>query len=84
PFYLLGLGVCVFVETALGVESGLMGEAARLHSLIRTLSVQGGTAAAAGGVGEGRGDGGRCFAPGLEWEILNVDTVVLLGLAHAL
>ncbi|KAJ7473170.1 mitochondrial outer membrane protein IML2 [Mycena galericulata] len=59
PFHLLGLGVCAFLEAALGMESGLMGEA-------------------------GRGDGGGRFAAGLEWEILNADAVVLLGLTHAL
>ncbi|KAJ7478215.1 hypothetical protein FB451DRAFT_1241639 [Mycena latifolia] len=92
PFHLLGLGVCAFLEAALGMESGLMGEAARLL----TLSEAGARKAAAdakransnkggaGGSGEGRGDGNGRFAPGLEWEILNADAVVLLGLTHAL
>ncbi|KAJ6492119.1 hypothetical protein C8R45DRAFT_1137208 [Mycena sanguinolenta] len=32
----------------------------------------------------GKGDGGERFAPGLEYEILQADAVVLLGLTHAL
>ncbi|KAJ7098894.1 hypothetical protein C8R44DRAFT_888740 [Mycena epipterygia] len=33
PFHLLDLGICAFLEAALGMESGLMGEAARLLTL---------------------------------------------------
>ncbi|KAJ7722076.1 hypothetical protein DFH07DRAFT_1067489 [Mycena maculata] len=95
PFHLLGLGVCAFLEAALGLESGLMPEAARLL----TLSEAGARRAAAeakksrsnagrGGYGviglNGRDDGGGRFAAGLEWEILGADAVVLLGLTHAL
>ncbi|KAJ7148690.1 mitochondrial outer membrane protein IML2 [Mycena crocata] len=92
PFHLLGLGVCAFLEAALGMESGLMAEAARLLG----ESEKGAKKAAAdargkprggsttGTGGKERGDGGGRFAPGLEWEILNADAVVLLGLTHAL
>jgi hypothetical protein len=31
-----------------------------------------------------KGDGGGRFAPGLEYEILQADAVVLLGVTHAL
>ncbi|KAJ7637765.1 outer membrane protein Iml2/Tetratricopeptide repeat protein 39 [Mycena rosella] len=84
PFHLLGLGVCAFLEAALGMESGLMGEAARLL----TLSEAGARKAAADAKRATSkvtgGDGGGRFAAGLEWEILNADAVVLLGLTHAL
>ncbi|KAJ7738123.1 hypothetical protein B0H16DRAFT_1325584 [Mycena metata] len=75
PFHLLGLGVCAFLEAALGMESGLMGEASRLL-----------TASEAGArrAGAERGDGGGRFTPGTEYEILGADAVVLIGLTHAL
>ncbi|KAJ7691441.1 hypothetical protein B0H17DRAFT_1331099 [Mycena rosella] len=68
PFHLLGLGVCAFLEAALGMESG------RQTVYLSKLA----------GKGEAKGDGGGRFAAGLEWEILNADSVVLLGLTHAL
>ncbi|KAF8208009.1 hypothetical protein K438DRAFT_1930481 [Mycena galopus ATCC 62051] len=50
----IALGVYAFLEAALGMESGLMGEAARLHA----LSEAGAKKAAAGaGVNAGRGGG---------------------------
>ncbi|KAJ6613668.1 outer membrane protein Iml2/Tetratricopeptide repeat protein 39 [Mycena sp. CBHHK59/15] len=82
PFHLLGLGVCAFLEAALGMETGLMAEATRLL----TSSEAGARRAAkeaAKANGKGAAKGGR-FASGLEWEILNADAVVLLGLTHAL
>ncbi|KAJ7098891.1 hypothetical protein C8R44DRAFT_888738 [Mycena epipterygia] len=74
--FLLGLGVCAFLEAALGMESGLVGEMARLLTL--------GEAHWGGGSANGKGNGGGRCAAGLEWEILNMDAVVLLGLTHAL
>ncbi|KAJ7674124.1 hypothetical protein B0H17DRAFT_1208257 [Mycena rosella] len=74
PFHLLGL-VCAFLEAALGMESGLMGEAGARKA---TANAKRTTSKIAGS------DGGGRFAAGLEWEILNADTVVLLGLTHAL
>ncbi|KAJ7098863.1 hypothetical protein C8R44DRAFT_551359, partial [Mycena epipterygia] len=82
--HLLDLGICAFLEAALGMESGLMGEAARLL----TLSEAGVRKAAAdakkaktGGGGKGstngKGDGGAGVG------ILNADADVLLGLTHA-
>ncbi|KAJ7098869.1 hypothetical protein C8R44DRAFT_810832, partial [Mycena epipterygia] len=68
-----GLGVCVFLEAALGMESGRMGEAARLLG----LSEAGARKAAA--------DAKKLrLGAGLEWEIPNADADVLLGLTHAL
>ncbi|KAF7358809.1 Mitochondrial outer membrane protein IML2 [Mycena sanguinolenta] len=88
PFHLLGLGVCAFLEAALGMETGLMGEAARLLALSeagskKAVAESKKTGAGAGALG-GKGDGGGRFAPGLEYEILQADAVVLLGLTHAL
>ncbi|KAJ7148347.1 hypothetical protein C8R46DRAFT_1010091 [Mycena filopes] len=77
PFHLLGLGVCAFLEAALGMESGLMGEAGKL------LTASEAGARKAGGEVR-RDDGGGRFTPGTEYEILGADAVVLLGLTHAL
>ncbi|KAJ7032573.1 hypothetical protein C8F04DRAFT_958936 [Mycena alexandri] len=80
PFHLLGLGVCAFLEAALGMESGLMGEASRLL----TASEAGARRAGAEVKKGERGDGGGRFTPGTEYEILGADAVVLIGLTHAL
>ncbi|KAK7036209.1 mitochondrial outer membrane protein [Favolaschia claudopus] len=90
PFHLLGLGVCAFLEAALGMESGLMGEASRLLAASEAGAKRAGAEARKVGVGNNahggnvRGDGGGRFAAGLEYEILQADAVVLLGLTHAL
>ncbi|KAF8229976.1 hypothetical protein L208DRAFT_1284137 [Tricholoma matsutake] len=82
PFHLLGLGVCSFLEAALGMETGLLAEAARCLTLSEAgarkkhKSDQGSTSRA--------GSGSSRFPPGLEWEILVADAVVMLGLTHAL
>ncbi|KAF8967258.1 hypothetical protein BDZ97DRAFT_1804125 [Flammula alnicola] len=79
PFHLMGLGVCAFLEAALGMESGLMAEATRCLSLSE-----------AGTRKHMRNPKPRDlshhsrFHHGLEWEILNADAVVLLGLTQAL
>ncbi|KAJ7081147.1 hypothetical protein B0H15DRAFT_940506 [Mycena belliarum] len=97
PFHLLGLGVVAFLEAALGMESGLMGEAAKLLAAseagARRAAADAKKASASANANAngtnangwpGRGDGGGRFAAGLEWEILGADAVVLLGLTHAL
>jgi hypothetical protein len=93
PFHLLGLGVCAFLEAALGMESGLMAEAARLlaaseagakRAVADAKARKGAVTSNSNNNGIGRGDGGGRFAPGLEYEILQADAVVLLGLTHAL
>ncbi|KAJ7478226.1 hypothetical protein FB451DRAFT_1452516 [Mycena latifolia] len=73
PFHLLGLGVCAFLEAALGMESGLMGEAARLLTLPR-------------GVRTGKEEATATDAspPASSGRSSNADTVVLLGLTRAL
>ncbi|KAH9484607.1 Inclusion body clearance protein IML2 [Psilocybe cubensis] len=79
PFHLMGLGVCAFLEAALGMETGLMTEASRCLSLSE-----------AGARKQMRVPKPRDmsyeskFSYGLEWEILNADAIVLLGLTHAL
>ncbi|KAJ7098917.1 hypothetical protein C8R44DRAFT_888760 [Mycena epipterygia] len=65
-----GLGVCAFLEAALGMESARMGEAARL---IRPGEARARKAAKKSKIGGGAGV-----------EILNADADVLLGLTHAL
>ncbi|KAF8163824.1 mitochondrial outer membrane protein IML2 [Crassisporium funariophilum] len=79
PFHLMGTGICAFLEAALGMESGLMTEATRCLALSE-----------AGTRKHMRTPKPRDmshhsrFHHGLEWEILNADAVVLLGLTHAL
>ncbi|KAF5323690.1 hypothetical protein D9619_012884 [Psilocybe cf. subviscida] len=73
PFHLMGLGVCAFLDAALGMETGLMTEASRCLALseagtrkyMRMSKPKSGT----GGY-QGR------FPHGLEWEIVNADAVV--------
>ncbi|TFK33083.1 outer membrane protein Iml2/Tetratricopeptide repeat protein 39 [Crucibulum laeve] len=73
PFHVLGLGVCAFLEAALGMEAGLMEEATRCL-----------TAAELGSRKMAKAPKGRRRHEGLEWEIMNADAVVLLGLTQAL
>ncbi|KAH9901427.1 outer membrane protein Iml2/Tetratricopeptide repeat protein 39 [Cubamyces lactineus] len=78
PFHLLGLGVCAFLEAALGMETGLMAEASRLLALAeagtkKQLKLAKSAPARA-----------SQFPPGTEWELLHSDSVILLGLTHAL
>ncbi|KAJ7203157.1 mitochondrial outer membrane protein IML2 [Mycena pura] len=90
PFHLLGLGVCAFLEAALGMETGLMAEAARLLTASeagskRALAAEKKRVKEAGTEkAPAVRDGGGRFAAGLEYEILTADAVVLLGLTHAL
>lgn len=92
PFHLLGLGVCSFLEAALGMEvrigyvhwrnttkslqSGLMVEATRCLTLAEAGAKKRAKASSA--------STNSRFTPGLEWEVLHSDTVVLLGMTNAL
>ncbi|KAF7292169.1 hypothetical protein MIND_01244000 [Mycena indigotica] len=92
PFHLLGLGVCAFLEAALGMESGLMTEAARLLAASEAGAKKAKEseakrvreAAKSAKPGAVVRDGGGRFAAGVEYEILMADAVVLLGLTQAL
>ncbi|KNZ76231.1 Mitochondrial outer membrane protein IML2 [Termitomyces sp. J132] len=77
PYHLLGQGVCAFMEAALGMETGLLAEASRCLS----LSEAGSRRQMKNVV---KSQAKRRFTPGLEFEILNADAVVLLGLTNAL
>ncbi|KDR84675.1 hypothetical protein GALMADRAFT_56095 [Galerina marginata CBS 339.88] len=79
PFHLMGLGVCAFLEAALGMETGLMAEATRCLSLSEA-----GTRKQTRTLKPRDMSYNSRFSYGLEWEILNADAVVLLGLTHAL
>jgi hypothetical protein len=78
PFHIMGLGVCAFLEAALGMEVGLMAEASRCLALAEAGAKKQAKAAS------GKSQESRRFEPGLEWEILQADAVVLLGLTYAL
>ncbi|KAF8803092.1 mitochondrial outer membrane protein IML2 [Phlegmacium glaucopus] len=79
PFNLLGTGICAFLEAALGMELGLMAEATRCLELSEAGTRQRmRTPKPRDLIHHGR------FQYGLEWEILNADAVILLGLTHTL
>ncbi|KAF7313045.1 hypothetical protein MKEN_00989500 [Mycena kentingensis (nom. inval.)] len=92
PFHLLGLGVSAFLEAALGMETGLMAEAARLLAASEAGARKARDAEAKRVKDAARTakpgtiirDGAGRFAAGLEYEILSADAVVMLGLTHAL
>ncbi|KAH9852714.1 outer membrane protein Iml2/Tetratricopeptide repeat protein 39 [Lenzites betulinus] len=77
PFHSLGLGVCAFLEAALGMETTLMAEASRLLALAEAGAKKQLKLAKAF-------ENTTQFPPGTEWELLQSDAVILLGLTHAL
>ncbi|KAI0636592.1 outer membrane protein Iml2/Tetratricopeptide repeat protein 39 [Trametes polyzona] len=77
PFHSLGLGVCAFLEAALGMETGLMVEASRLLALAEAGAKKQLKLAKSS-------EKTTQFPPGTEWELLHSDAVILLGLTHAL
>ncbi|KZT71236.1 hypothetical protein DAEQUDRAFT_763848 [Daedalea quercina L-15889] len=78
PFHQLGLGVCAFLEAALGMETGLLVEAQRCLSLSEAGSKKQLKAS------KYYAKPTTKFPSGTEWELLNSDAVILLGLNHAL
>ncbi|KAF5347916.1 hypothetical protein D9756_010118 [Leucocoprinus leucothites] len=76
PFHQLGLGVCAFLEAALGMETQAIEEANRCLTF-----AEAGTRKYTNTRQQVEN---HRFHPGVEWEILNADAVVLLGLCHAL
>ncbi|KAI0822776.1 outer membrane protein Iml2/Tetratricopeptide repeat protein 39 [Trametes gibbosa] len=77
PFHSLGLGVCAFLEAALGMETTLMAEASRLLALAEAGAKKQLKLAKSF-------ENTTQFPPGTEWELLHSDAVILLGLTHAL
>ncbi|KAF9449736.1 hypothetical protein P691DRAFT_774496 [Macrolepiota fuliginosa MF-IS2] len=76
PFHLLGLGVCSFLQAALGMEAHVIEEANRCLTLSEAGTRR--------FTKTKKHIDNHRFHPGVEWEILNADAVVLLGLIHAL
>ncbi|KAM5532321.1 Outer membrane protein Iml2/Tetratricopeptide repeat protein 39 [Ganoderma adspersum] len=77
PFHAMGHGVCAFLEAALGMETGLMAEASRLLTACETGAKKQLKLAK-------YSSQTTQFPPGTEWELLHSDSVILLGLTHAL
>ncbi|KAF5389207.1 hypothetical protein D9757_003471 [Collybiopsis confluens] len=80
PFHLIGLGVCSFLEAALGLEASQMSEASRLLALAET----GSKLALKAATKQSKSKASAAFPPGFEFEIVNADATVLLGITHAL
>ncbi|EJD00336.1 uncharacterized protein FOMMEDRAFT_159009 [Fomitiporia mediterranea MF3/22] len=78
PYHLLGQGVCAFMQAALGMETNLMGEAARCLSESEAGAKKGSR------TNKSANGGKSSFPPGIEFEILQADVIVLQGLVHAL
>ncbi|KAG8847802.1 hypothetical protein FRB96_001390 [Tulasnella sp. 330] len=76
PFHQMGLGTVIFLQAALGMEEGFMAEATKLLTLADT-SVKGALKT------QGKKSNTR-FPAGTEFEILQADLVLLLGLTQAL
>ncbi|KAK7062759.1 Mitochondrial outer membrane protein iml2 [Paramarasmius palmivorus] len=74
PFHLVGMAVCVFLEAALGMESAQMTEASKLLTQAEVATKK----------QINKPSTPSRFPAGLEMEILNADTVVLLGITYAL
>ncbi|KAJ3810168.1 hypothetical protein F5876DRAFT_42348 [Lentinula aff. lateritia] len=79
PFHLVGAGCLCFLEASLGLETSKMSEATRLLSL-----AEAGSRTALKTAAKSKSRASAAFPPGLEYEIANADTVVLLGITHAL
>ncbi|KAJ3890761.1 hypothetical protein GG344DRAFT_48839 [Lentinula edodes] len=79
PFHLVGAGCLCFLEASLGLETSKMSEATRLLAL-----AEAGSRAALKTAAKSKSRASAAFPPGLEYEIANADTVVLLGITHAL
>ncbi|KAF8548584.1 hypothetical protein OG21DRAFT_1516159 [Imleria badia] len=77
PFHLMGLGVCAFLKAALGMEPELMEDATRC--------LESSQAGAKKYIKLAKSyKPCHRFTPGMEWEVLHTDAVLLLGLTHAL
>ncbi|KLO11975.1 hypothetical protein SCHPADRAFT_876147 [Schizopora paradoxa] len=95
PFHLMGLGVCSFLEAALGMESEQMTEAARCLTLCESSAKKHSKAAKDAESSSSSwlstrktpaaATGTKSRLPsGIEWEILQADAVVCQGLTHAM
>ncbi|KAI6138074.1 outer membrane protein Iml2/Tetratricopeptide repeat protein 39 [Pisolithus tinctorius] len=77
PFHLVGLGVCAFLKAALGMEPELMEDATKCLILAEQGARKHMKLAKSS-------TSSHRFQPGLEWDVLHTDTIILLGLTHAL
>ncbi|KAG8964365.1 hypothetical protein FRC03_001849 [Tulasnella sp. 419] len=77
PFHLLGLGVVTFLQAALGMEDGIMAEASKALTEAQAAAKQ------AYKVAQSKPSATR-FPAGTEWELLQTDTILLLGVTQVL
>ncbi|TCD67048.1 hypothetical protein EIP91_000610 [Steccherinum ochraceum] len=76
PFHMIGMGICAFLEAALGMEEGMVADAAKqLAASENTIKAQ--LKAVRSSKSSTR------FPAGTEFELLNSDAVILHGITHA-
>ncbi|KAH8106957.1 outer membrane protein Iml2/Tetratricopeptide repeat protein 39 [Cristinia sonorae] len=77
PFHMIGVGICAFLEAALGMEAGVVAEAAKsLAEAENAVKAQLKTSKYA--------KSNTRFPAGTEYELLHSDAVILHGITHAL
>jgi hypothetical protein len=94
PFHLLGLGVCAFLDAALGMEVQIVYSYLPLificlayQTELMTEANRCLTLSEAGAkklLKSAQAKGPQRFQTGLEWEILHADAIIMLGLTSAL
>jgi len=77
PLHLIGLGATIFLQAALGMEAGVVEEA------VKALN-EAEAAARAHVKASKTVKSFTRYPPGIEWEVIHTDAVVLQGLTHAL
>ncbi|KIO06758.1 hypothetical protein M404DRAFT_138095 [Pisolithus tinctorius Marx 270] len=77
PFHLLGLGVCSILKAVLGMEPELIGDAMKNLTLAERDAREQMKFAKSS-------TSSHRFQPGIEWEVFHTDTIVFLGMTHAL
>ncbi|KAF8329754.1 outer membrane protein Iml2/Tetratricopeptide repeat protein 39 [Cantharellus anzutake] len=80
PFHLMGKGVTIFLQAALGLETNLMSAASESLEAAEACARQQGKIAKASRAGPT----GTRYAAGLEWDVVAADATLLLGLTNAL
>ncbi|KAG8903672.1 hypothetical protein FRB99_002863 [Tulasnella sp. 403] len=76
PFHHLGLGTVIFLQAALGLEHGIMADAAKVLAQAETKTKE--------ALRNQPRKSATKYPAGMEYEVLQADAVILLGLTQAL